>query len=206
MVLRPVGEQPPSVYWVRRGLLVGLVLLVAALIWWRWPSGAETTESSAPSPSPSVSPTDTASASPTPSKTTKKPKEELEPECADSAIQVTVAADSETYSAGRDPSFTFTVENVSEKACSRAVGQGANELRVTSGGAKVWSSDDCNPGGPADRSNLPPGDRFVQTVSWERVKSAEGCPTPEELADSGTYQVLARNIDLLSEPVAFELQ
>ena len=160
-----------------------------------------------PAPSPSVSPTDTASASPAPSKTKKKkPKVKLEPACADSAIDVTVATDTETYPADVDPAFTFTVENVSQKACSRDVGQAANELRVTSGGARVWSSDDCNPGGAAERSNLEPGDRFVQTVSWARVKSAEGCPTPEDAADPGTYQVVARNGEVTSEPVAFELQ
>lgn len=206
MVLRPVGDQPPSVYWVRRGLLAVVVVVVVAIVWWLWPSGADTTETTASDPSPSASPTDTASASPTPSKTKKKPKEDLEPACSDDAIEVTVSANAETYAADRNPSFTFAVENVSKNACSRDVGQLANELRVTSGGVVVWSSDDCNPGGAVDRSNLGPGDRFVQSVNWARVKSAEGCPTPEEAAGPGTYQVLARNGDLLSEPVAFELQ
>ena len=206
MVLRPVGDQPPSVYWVRRGLLAVVVVVVVAIVWWLWPSGADTTETTASDPSPSASPTDTASASPTPSKTKKKPKEDLEPACSDDAIEVTVSANAETYAADRNPSFTFAVENVSKNACSRDVGQLANELRVTSGGVVVWSSDDCNPGGAVDRSNLGPGDRFVQSVNWARVKSAEGCPTPEEAAGPGTYQVLARNGDLLSEPAVFELQ
>jgi len=207
VVLRPVGDQPSSVYWVRRGLLGVVLLAVIGLVWWLWPSGADTTESAAPDTSPSATPTDSASATPTPSATKKKkPKEKLEPACADSAIEVTVSTDAETYAAGRNPSFTFAVENVSDKSCSRDVGQAANELRVTSGGAAVWSSDDCSPGGETDRRNLAPGDRFVQTVSWSRVTSAEGCPTPEEVAEPGTYQVLARNLDVLSEPVAFELQ
>jgi len=207
VVIRPVGDQPPSVYWVRRGLLVAVVLVVVAILWWLWPAGADTTETAAPDPSPSASPTDTSSASPTPTKTKKKkPKEELEPACSDDAIEVTVSTNAETYAPDRNPSFTFAVENVSKNACSRDVGQLANELRVTSGGAKVWSSDDCNPGGAVDRSNLGPGDRFVQSVNWARVRSAEGCPTPEEAAGPGTYQVLARNGDLLSEPAVFELQ
>lgn len=207
MVFRPVGDQPPSVYWVRRGLLVAVAIVLLAIVWWLWPTGADTAENAGANPSPTTSPTDTASASPSASKTKKKKsKEEFEPTCSDAAIEVAVATDADTYAADRKPSFTFAVENVSDKACSRDVGQLANELRVTSGGAKVWSSDDCNPGGAVDRSNLAPGDRFVQTVSWARVTSAEGCPTPEEAAGSGTYQVLARNGDVLSEPAAFELQ
>jgi hypothetical protein len=195
---------------VRRGLLLVVLLLVLALVWWLWPSGGDDTTGTAaestPTPTPSVS--DSSSPSPEPSKTKKKPKPEpeLEPECADSAIEVTVDADAESYPADRQPAFTFTVENVSEEACSRDVGQSANELRVTSGGAQVWSSDDCNPGGSADPTNLDPGDRFVQTVSWPKELSAEGCPTPQESAEPGTYQVIARNLEVLSEPAVFVLE
>jgi hypothetical protein len=209
VVLRPVGDQPPGVYWIRRGLvLAGLVVLVA-LVWWIWPSGgdetAPTSANPTPTPTASVTPSDTASSSPKASKT-KASKEELLPPCADSAIEVTVVTDAETYPADRQPSFTLAVENVSGEACSRDVGQAANELRVTSGGTQVWSSDDCNPGGGADETNLDPRDRFVQTVSWPKVQSAEGCPTPQESAAVGTYQVVARNLDLLSEPAVFVLE
>jgi hypothetical protein len=119
---------------------------------------------------------------------------------------VTVATDAETYAADQQPEITFEVENVSEDACSRDIGQAANELQVTSGGSQVWSSDDCNPGGAEELDNLKPGDRFVQTVTWARVQSSEGCPTPQDAAPVGTYQVIARNGDVLSEPTAFVLE
>ncbi len=208
MVLRPVGDQPPNVYWVRRGLMAGVVLVVVGLVWWLWPSGNDSDENSAApvaTTSSTPTPSDTSSPTPTPSKTkTKEPK--LKPACPDSAIEVTVSTDSEAYPPDQNPSFTFAVENVSNKTCSREVGQASNELKVTSGGAQVWSSDDCSPGGPADPTNLAPGDRFVQTVTWPRVKSAEGCPTPEQSAEPGSYQIVARNNEVLSEPAVFELQ
>ncbi len=119
---------------------------------------------------------------------------------------MTVETDSETYSPEQQPSITFTVENVWNDTCVRDIGQAANELQITSGGTQVWSSDDCNPGGEEDLDTLKPGDRFVQTVTWPRVQSSEGCPTPQEEASSGSYQVLARNGDVLSEPAAFTLQ
>ena len=192
MVLRPVGDLPPSVYWVRRLVLLVLLLLVVALVWWWWPSGGDDGDPTAGQTSPTPTPSATsATTSPEPSKTkTSDPGQTDEPEtteCADSAIEVTVATDAESYAAGEQPDLTFTVENVSDQTCSRDVGASANELTVTSGGSQIWSSDDCNPGGGADFDTLRPGDRFVQTVSWPRVPSSEGCPTPDGQADSGTY-------------------
>jgi hypothetical protein len=188
--------------------MLATLLVLVAVVWWMWPGGDEAEQVSAdPTPTPTLSatPSDTVTASPTPSKT-KESKEELLPPCADSAIDVTVAVDADTYPADRQPSFTFAVENVSAEACSRDVGQAANELRVTSGGTQVWSSDDCNPGGDTDAVNLDPGDRFVQTVSWPKVQSTEGCPTPQESAAAGSYQVVARNLEILSEPAVFVLE
>ena len=77
---------------------------------------------------------------------------------------------------------------------------------MSSGGSKIWSSDDCNPGGQCKQRILQPGDRFVQSVQWERVISQEGCPTPQQSAAPGDYQVLARNIEVFSDPVPFTLQ
>lgn len=210
MVLRPVGDQPPGVYWVRRALILVLLLVVVALAWWVWPSGGDDSSntSAEPTVTPSVSatPSETASTEPKATKTKKQPADELLPPCPDSAIQVTVSTDAETYSADQQPDFTFAVENVSNEACSRDIGQAANELRVTSGGTQVWSSDDCNPGGDQDLRNLDPGKPFEQTVTWPRVQSAQGCPTPQEAASVGSYQVLARNLDTLSEPAVFVLE
>lgn len=208
MVLRPVGDQPASVYWVRRGLVLLVVLLVVAVAWWLWPSGDDAVPTTAePTPTPTATTSPSSSETPTPEKTkTKKPKPDLAPACADSDIDVTVSVDAETYPPDRRPSFTLAVENVSDETCSRDVGQAANELRVTSGGAQVWSSDDCNPGGAEDPVDLDPEERFVQTVSWERVPSSEGCPTGQSEVDAGTYQVVARNGDVLSEPAVFVLE
>jgi hypothetical protein len=208
VVLRPVGDLPTSVYWVRRLLLLLVVVVVVALGWWLLPFGGDgdtTTPTSAPSVSPTPTPSKTKSPKPTPSETPTKTAAAA-PECPDSAITVTVETDRDTYAAGRSPSFTFAVENVSKETCTRDVGPAANELLVTSGGAQIWSSDDCNPGGAPDLAQLDPEDRFVQTFSWPREESQPGCPSPQETAPPGTYQVVARNLEILSEPAAFVLE
>jgi hypothetical protein len=209
VVLRPVGDLPPGVYWVRRLVLLGALLVVVVLVWWRWPSGGDDTSATGgePTPTPTVSSSPlTSSPTPTASETKKDTTKSNKPPCEDSAIEVKVSTDAETYAADVQPAITFSVENVSDKTCSRDIGQGANELQITSGGAQVWSSDDCNPGGEQAVDNLKPGDRFVQTVTWPRIESAEGCPTPQQDAPPGTYQVIARNGDVLSEPAAFTLE
>ncbi|MFL6070721.1 MAG: hypothetical protein ACJ72Y_05505 [Actinomycetes bacterium] len=209
MVLRPVGDLPPSVYWVRRLIVLGVLLLVFALVWWVWPSGGDDAgpTSSEPTTTPTVSSTPlTSSPAPSTSETKKDKTKSNKPSCKDSDVEVKVSTDADSYPPDEDPAITFSVENISDKTCSRDIGQAANELQITSGGSQVWSSDDCNPGGEVAVDNLRPGDRFVQTVTWPRIQSAEGCPTPEQDAAPGTYQVIARNGEVLSEPAVFSLE
>ena len=203
--MRPVGPHSPGVYWFRRLLVLVVVLLVIALVWWLFfkddgsepaaPVAAPTTSSPTPSPTP------------TPTKTrTPKTTEPAAPLCEDDAIEVTVETDETSYPPDQEPTFTLAVKNTSAKACSRDVGQSALELRVSSGGQLVWSSDHCNPGGEERIQTLEPDDRFVQSVEWARATSAEGCPTPADSAEAGDYQVVARNLEIISEPAAFTLQ
>ena len=210
MVFRPIGDLPPSVYWVRRLILLAVLLVCVAVVWWLWPNDGDDTSPTSDEPTPSATvsetPTDTETPEPSDSETKEKNHTSNKPECDDSAIGVTVSADAETYTADEQPAFAFTVENISDKTCSRDVGQDANELQVTSGGTQVWSSDDCSPGGDQELDTLKPGDQFIQTVTWPRVESSEGCPTPQEDAPTGTYQVIARNGDVLSEPAVFVLE
>lgn len=214
MVLRPVGRLSPRVYWFRRLLVL---VLVGAVLWagYRWlaPSGDDAAPDGGAS-GPTATPTVTAtSASPSVSATSATPTASptrtstpAAPDCRDQDLSVTVSTDAETYPAGVQPEFTLTVTNESEAACTRDLGQRALELRVSSGGARVWSSDDCNPDGPSDPTRLRPGDPFVQSVSWARQASQPGCPPDEPTADPGQYQVIARNLDLLSEPAVFTLE
>ena len=120
---------------------------------------------------------------------------------------MTVATDAETYPADRQPSFTFAVENVSEEACSRDVGQAANELRVTSGGTQVWSSDDCNPGGDADRTSISIRATGSCRPSAGPRRSRPRAARPRRSRQPpATYQVVARNLEILSEPAVFVLE
>jgi len=208
-LLRPTGPLPPGVYWVRRVLVVLAVLVVLVALWWVFlrsdasPTSAEPTPSNTPalSPTPSQTRTTTPSVSPT----TSPSSSPAQPECAAKAIEVSVTTDRNDYREGVQPTFTLTVTNTGDVTCRRDVGQRALELIVTSGDVQAWSSDDCNPGGPSAVRVFGPGDEFVQPVTWSRQLSEPGCPTGEPLADPGQYQVVARNLDIVSDPASFTL-
>jgi hypothetical protein len=102
--------------------------------------------------------------------------------------------------------LTLTVTNTGSAPCNRDVGAGANEMRITSGSALVWSSDFCNPSEAADIQALAPGKPFTTSVTWQGTVTQEGCPADQPQAQAGSYNAIARNGAVESEPVPFVVQ
>jgi hypothetical protein len=206
VVFRPVGPLPPGAYWFRRLLVLALVIVIALVVWWVFVRDSGDADLAAAEPEPSVSDTPSPTQTSTPKPTKTQSTQPTAPLCDDQDIAVTVTTSQPTYAAGQEPTFTLTVENISDAKCRRDVGPRALELRVSSGGSKIWSSDDCSPGGAVDERTVLPGDSFGQTVQWSRVVSAPTCPTPQEQAPAGDYQVVARNLEIISDPAVFTLE
>jgi hypothetical protein len=224
--MHPRGRAPASVYWVRRALV--LVVLVALLLVLRWgyhrithtssdaapgPSATPTVTAthSTPTPTPTHTPTHTASATasatatagpsssgtPSPTATTKL--------CSDSDITVTASTDAASYPVGSTPKLRMRIQNTSSTPCRRDVGAVQNELVITSGAAHVWSSDDCSPGGQPDVATLQPDQSYSVTVTWLGRLSAKGCPANEPLAQAGSYKLTGRNGSVVSPASIFAL-
>ncbi len=214
-ILHPVGPLPPGAYWLRRALALFLAALVVVAGWWVFgrDSGAAPASSAAgPSSAPKASPTQTSSAKSTPSvKPSVSPKPTTSASaapvaCVPSAIRVEAATDAATYEPGRRPVLTLVVTNSGSVPCLRNLGQGAVSLTVTSGGVRTWSSEDCAPGGPLGPKLMPPGQRVTQAVSWTRLTSKVGCPPGLPSATPGTYDLVATNSTIASQPVRFILR
>jgi cytoskeletal protein RodZ len=221
-VLHPVGPLPPRAYWLRRVLIVLVVVLVVALVWWLFAGMGSGSPAAGPTgsgtPTPTTTPTSPTS-TPTPTHTTTSPTSTptattTSPSptstagvaaCPDSAIKVTALTDATSYPAGKDPRLTVEVGNIGTVSCKRDVGQVALELIVSSGSARTWSSDDCNPGGSHAVVTLRAGQTFSTTVVWSRTTSAPGCPSGKPKAAPGHYQLVARNLTLKSAPAPFQL-
>ena len=219
-LLHPVGPQGPGVYWVRRALV--LLVVLALLLGLRWllfgrssaaspdasptqgqspaasPSVPATTPASSPSSSPSTKPSTKPSTSPSPSSTGT-------PACAVKDIKVTASTDAASYPAGSTPRLRMRIQNAGTKACTRDVGAAQNELIITSGAKHIWSSDDCSPGGSAQVATLQPGASYSVSVTWLGRLSQKGCPANQPLATKGSYTLVGRNGDVSSAGAAFSL-
>ena len=205
-LLHPRGPLPPGVYWRRRAVTAAAVVVVLLLLTRACggdaddaslrPDGASAsssptaprpaTSAPAPAPAPASSRPIAAPASPAPpTRTAGQP-------CRDNDLQVAATANAKEYAAGARPRLTLVVTNLASVSCTRDVGAAARELRVVSGADRVWSSDDCAPGGEPDVVLLEPGRTRSFSVTWSRTRSRPGCAGPRDPAGPGTYRVIGR--------------
>lgn len=214
--LHPVGSLPAGAYWFRRAvvLVVVLLLVVGGWLWVASFSGAKNKAGGTPSPSPHVSasqtPVTTPSPTPDPSPSVSHtpsttPSPPAVTACHDADIKVTALTDASSYAAGAKPHLTVSVTNTGTVACKRDIGRAAMTLLVQSGTTRVWSSDDCAPGGQPAVNTLKPGQVFSSTVIWTRTTSKAGCPTGQPAAAAGTYTLTAKNGKISSTAVTFVL-
>jgi hypothetical protein len=209
---RPVGPEPESTYWLRRALVAAaaVLLLVLALSLLGGdgdePDTLAGAPTSAPSPSatpsvdPSVTPGPSASATPSPS-----PSPSASAACAPTALEVEPTAGEDSYAVGASLRLSLSITNTGTTPCTRDLGQAQVELTVTSGRDRIWSSDDCAPGGDPDVVTLEPGEPVVQNVTWDGRRSLPGCAGEKAQAQPGTYRVSGRVGDLRVDGGSFAL-
>lgn len=171
-----VGPLPPAVYWRRRALVLGAVLVLVFLIAQACMASASTGDqagagpSSSTSASPEATTATTPPAPPPPPATTGAPETEpdgdggeepepaprpggadLGPEgCTDEEIRVIAEAADTSPQVGQQVQFTMRIEHAADRACRRDVGGDQRELYLVreAGAGPVWSSQDCaNPTG-----------------------------------------------------------
>ena len=208
-LLHPRGPLPPGVYWRRR--VVTLVAVAVVLFLLTRACGSDGSPaarvSQSPSPSASVRPSAPSSTKPATRPPTTPPATTppLGP-CKAADLVLSARADAQSYPAGARPVLTIGIANKGRTPCTRDVGQAARQILVTSGNDRVWSSDDCSPGGGAQVVTLVPGAAPTTfTVTWSRKRSAPGCPGGTRDAAPGTYRVVGRFGDLTSSGDTFSL-
>ena len=141
----------------------------------------------------------------TPTSTSPKPTSTGTVACTKSQISVTASTDAASYPVGSTPHLRMKIENTSSTPCTRDIGASQNELLITSGTARVWSSDDCSPGGGSQVVTMAPGQSYSVAVTWLGKLSAKGCPANQPAATKGTYKLTGRNGDVTSAPAVFAL-
>jgi hypothetical protein len=184
---RPVGPEPASTYWQRRAVVATAAVLLLALLTTMLTGGSDEpdTLAEAPRATPTASPADPAATpGPTPSAAV--------PICQPEALEIRATAEQDSYPVGGTPRLSLSVTNAGSAPCTRDLGQAAVELLVYSGEDRIWSSDDCAPGGPKDVTTLVPGTADVQRVTWDARRSLPGCAGNKAAAQPGTYRVHGR--------------
>jgi hypothetical protein len=200
-LIRPSGREPASVYWMRRGaVLVVLITIIAIIVWFVTGRGeSDPVADVAPTEAPAV--VDGIGIDGTVETLPAGPRE-----CADSDIVVRARAVKKNYILGESPELTLVIKNRGTAACVRDVGPKANEIEIQSGGYHVWSSDDCNAGKKSKTVTMQPGEMYAATLTWNGRRSQKGCPDPKGArAKPGAYQVIGRNGDVVSDERRFSI-
>jgi hypothetical protein len=206
-----VGPLPPSVYWRRRAVVLGVLALITVGIVYAVngpDAGADprnATGSQEPTtPAPTVTPTPTAFTLPVATVTgvpTQTGTQVAGTACLDSEIQLTASASPQPIRVNDRATFTLRIKNISNRTCVRNTGSIPQELRLLRGDEIVWSSDDCTSGSAYNYDQtFTPGFEKVFTITWDGYAS-RGVPCGTTRPAGGDYHLIARLGTLYSERV-----
>jgi hypothetical protein len=222
-LLRPVGDQPPNVYWVRRALL-GVLGVVVLVLLFRFLGGGDPkpVASSGPLDTPSPTPaatlsvpatsagppgtarsTDSESSAP-PTRTSTTPRRD-DGRCAAGAVRVSVVPVARKVSAGRPLNLHVSLSTARADGCAATVDPGRLVVTVTSGKDRIWTTSHCVKAIPRATLALAAGKPSTTTVTWDGHRSAATCPANQATAKPGTYVVQAVYAGLPSSLQAFQV-
>lgn len=207
-MFRPVGSQPPSVYWRRRLFVLGSVALLVLLIALTvkiaaggssdMPQGAGHTTPLGSAPTAPAS-TTRGSAQPgtkthsttTPARSDARRSSTPPASCAANDLEVQAVAGKRAYQVGDKPLLELQVTNTGAQPCVQDLADRQIELRVYNGESRVWGSHDCliQPG-TNDRT-LAVGTPVRVAITWSGLSSQPGCAGTRQRVGAGTYTVYA---------------
>ena len=226
-----MGPLPAAVYWRRRALVLGVLLVIVLLITYSCggssPSRADdgrhangsglhtVAPSGSPASVPTVTPSILESAPPSGSVTPSTPSASGPVvDCTDTDISVRVSisptsATTTKLQYGGTFLLKLVIANTSDHACTRDVGAVPEQVLIEHGTTKIWSSDDCTSSTARahDVRTFNPADAISAQVSWSSYEittsTCKRSPTP---AAVGAYQLIGRVGTKYSTPTAFTIQ
>jgi hypothetical protein len=212
-VTRPRGPLPARVYWVRRllvlGVLLGLVLGISRLLGGSDGSPEPTAQPASSvrsgSATPSAVSTADARASVEPSPTrTKTPLAMPTGPCRDSDVRVVPDLQVNAY-AGGDVRLTLRLTTFVSAACTWEVSPETVAVRLTSGSDRIWSSQDCPKAVPEEQVVLRDREPTFVDVTWAGRRSDSDCSRNTMWAEPGYYHVAAAAMGSEPESQQFQL-
>jgi hypothetical protein len=231
--LEPRGPLPTEIYWRRRGLALGIAVVVIGVViatiiaFMSHSTGAKPATAGKPSTAESkpaapaaqappqagpegvtpVAPPGQNPESPTPTAAVQPPPVLKEgDDCPDSTLAVKGLTNAPQYFIGDQPKFTMVVTNIGLVSCKRDVGAAVLAAYVYSlDNKRLWSNLDCAPSNETLVKTFTPGEQVTTAVTWTGMGSAPHCPLPRPAIGAGTYNLVVQLGNLRSMPVPFIL-
>jgi hypothetical protein len=204
-MFHPVGPQPPSVYWRRRLLVLGSVLVLLVLLVMTAkiitsngddPAGAQGTAPTTPVKTsgatslPPSTPTTRASSHATTGarSTPAHPTSSVPPPtCAGKDLSVSAVTGKTSYQVGDQPLLELQVTNTGRTPCVQDLADKQVELKVYNGESRVWGSHDCKVEPGTDDRTLTPNTPVRVAITWSGLSSRPGCAGTRQRVGAGTY-------------------
>jgi hypothetical protein len=101
--------------------------------------------------------------------------------------------------------LSLTVRNVGPAACVKDLAASQQEVLLYAGGTRLWSSNDCYPGGGTDLETIAPGGQRTYPVTWSGKSSTPRCAGERTPVPAGRYTLTARIGTLRSAPATLTL-
>src|SRR4051794_525362 len=194
---------PARVYWVRRLVVLGIPLVVILVVVWLVAGRGGGDD---PTPAAHTASTTTTTQPPAQSPEPSATETSGVPSCAAAGLALAMTPDATTFAAGVSPTFSVSITNTGTAPCLVDAGEAQREIVITSGADRVWSNRDCVVAGTESRTLLLPGGGNDTTpFAWNRVRSAEGCPSGLPAPGAGTYSAQLNLAGAAAPPAVFGL-
>ena len=176
---RPVGDQPPAVYW-RRRLVVAVAAIALVLVLWFLISATLASDGDEPGTGSSTS--------------TSPEAQAVDPgdpsrECTSDDLTLTVAASPAEVTVGSMPAFDVGVEHTGATACMLSTATEGTDVTIRSGEqiyySTTWCADD--PAFPSSEWILQPGDKEALQATWTGQRVDDGCEVIQDHEVAGYY-------------------
>src|SRR6266516_6224951 len=182
-MFHPIGSKPAMVYWRRRLLVVGLVVLAGLTMYVACSSGstkpaAEAT-SNPPSTAQPASPAATVSTTPSASASSNA--------CSPSVLKISAVTSASHYKVGDQPTLELQVVNTGKTPCVQDLADPQVELQVYNGESRVWGSHDCQIEPGTSPQMLPVGTAVRRSVVWTGLSSQPKCAGQRVRVGPGSY-------------------
>jgi hypothetical protein len=192
-VLRPVGPHQARVYWVRRAVLVALIVVIVVVLVAVLSGGG----SGKPTPKAST---------PAPQTTTSTHTVTPVAACDPTALKLVMSTDSDTYTSGQTPKLIGEFSNLGAAPCTLASAPTREVWTVTSGPETVWTTSGCP---TTDRAapktlTIKAGGTKQVSIVWDGAQQEPGC-TVGAVAQPGTYVLRAKLDGVQGTPAIFHI-